>query len=58
MEEGHKNGKIDKKTYDEYFTKRRLFRDEDFGTSSINAEVDLEHEPTDEEIRSAMPFGH
>jgi hypothetical protein len=57
VKEGLKNGKIDRKTYDEYWTKRRLFRDEDFGTPSINAEViDLGREPTDEEILSAVPY--
>jgi hypothetical protein len=52
VNEGFKNGKIDRKTYDEYWTKRRLFRDEDFGTST-HVEIDLAREPTDEEIRSA-----
>jgi hypothetical protein len=52
VNEGFKNGKIDRKTYDEYWTTRRLFRDEDFGTST-HVEIDLAREPTDEEIRSA-----
>jgi hypothetical protein len=54
VNEGFKNGKIDKKTYDEYWTVRRLFKDEDFGTCSTNVEevIDLDREPTEEEIRS------
>jgi hypothetical protein len=47
VKEGLNNGKIDRKTYDEYFARTRLFIDEDFGVP------DSDREPTEEEIRSA-----
>ncbi len=49
VNEGRKNGTIDRKTYDEYWTERRLFKDEDFGTVH---DPDLDAEPTEEELRA------
>jgi hypothetical protein len=49
VKEDFVDGKIDRKTYDEYWNVIRLFKDEDFSGKG----PDLDREPTDEEIRSA-----
>jgi hypothetical protein len=45
VKEDFVDGKIDRKTYDEYWNVRRLFKDEDFSGKG----PDLDREHTDEE---------
>jgi hypothetical protein len=56
VEEGFKERKIEQKTYDEYLKARHLFKDEDFSgcVSTGSSTIDLDKEPTEEEILSSL----